>query len=431
MGGEFLLPDSVLSVYFSSLCRLPEGERLEEFYRHPVDPDWLGETEAAQFAKLSAHAVSTGRLDETTVREVFGQLPEGPPTTAHCRERLYHRHMVETLKDAIGEANKLIQDKKEPEALDHIRQKLMPLGRLGDDTSYDYAEKGLEKFRQHLLRKKHEGSDHFDFGWRWFDDNPHGVGGGDVVTVAGRPGAGKSSLLLYMASANWDKGRSVLFYSMETNVGQVQSRLAGLHARISPSLIDTGKLSDNPPSGAGQVQAIEKVLEDHKGRRPFWLVDGTLSASMADLVGHCALLRPDVLFVDAAYLLKVEARGYRKKHEVIEEVLVGIKRDISLKLSIPVVVSFQLNREAAKDSNIGLEGLADADAIGRLSSVVIYVGSDKDSAYDIQRQIRVVKNRNGPPGVFAIRFCYGGDYCMDFSQMDGDEAQNLDISGPA
>ena len=413
----------MLNRYFAALCGLPQEQRLDAFYSNRIDPDWLSPVDRKDWDKMADYVAKHASLDAATVLQVFYPTLQALPTdiqpVSFCRQKLYDRHVVETLKQAVTDANGLIADDKELEALAHVKSMLLPLGHLADDDFFDFAEHGLEKFRESYKDKQTgpSGDDRFDFGWEWFDDTAHGVTGGDVVTVAGRPGAGKSTILLHIANANWMRGRSVLFFSAEMPADQIGSRLIGLNTGINPAYIDTGKLTSQP-AGYGQVQHIETTLAEFQSKSRFWIMDGSFTAELADVIGYCTFLKPDVAVVDAAYLLKLAGSSRMRPWEVIEHVLVGLKRDVATRLGIPLLASFQLNRDASKDSNIGTEGIAGSDAIGRLSSVVMYVGNEKNKQTDLRRRLRVVKNRNGPPGEFDIWFDYDS---MTFDQAPPSE----------
>jgi hypothetical protein len=87
-----------------------------------------------------------------------------------------------------------------------------------------------------------------------------------------------------------------------------------------------------------------------------------------------------------------------------------IKQHLAEGLNIPVVQSFQFNREASKKNmgEVGLENIAGSDAIGQLSSVVLGLFEDEGIETALQRKIRVLKGRNGEQGEFSINWRFGG-----------------------
>ena len=112
-----------------------------------------------------------------------------------------------------------------------------------------------------------------------------------------------------------------------------------------------------------------------------------------------------------------------------------IKQMLAEDLDVPVVISYQFNRQAVKDkkkgaSEAGLEDIAYTDAIGQLSSIVLGLLQPESIETIKQREIQVLKGRNGEHGKFKINwnFDHGPDY-MNFTQYIEPEVKDLNFIG--
>jgi hypothetical protein len=140
-----------------------------------------------------------------------------------------------------------------------------------------------------------------------------------------------------------------------------------------------------------------------------WLADGALSAKVVDLQMLCNQLQPDILFIDGAYLLRCDNQRLQR-HDRINTNVEDIKQYLADGLSIPVVQTFQFNREMKKKDveQVDLEHIAGSDAIGQLSSVVLGLFEEDSIETAIQRKIRILKGRHGEKGEFNINWRFGG-----------------------
>jgi replicative DNA helicase len=250
-----------------------------------------------------------------------------------------------------------------------------------------------------------------------------GIQGGEVFSIVGRPGMGKSYALLHAALHIWEQTkRPVLFVSMEIMRRNIMTRLASMYTK-TPA--DWFKHGDTPTIfGENKKLKVQKALKtlSQSDLSSFHVVDGNLSATTDDIVGLARACEPAAVFVDGAYMLKVPQRGF-KQHERIEEITSSLKRDIATNMDMPVFASWQFNREATKlkkDSTPSLEHIAGGDFIGYISSVVLGLLDDPatvdgNAAHAGRRRLRVLKGRDGETGDMILKWDFS---TMDFSEIE-------------
>ena len=248
------------------------------------------------------------------------------------------------------------------------------------------------------------------FGWDYMDKNGY-VMPGEVVSIVGRPAAGKTFLTLYGALHNWRAKRNVLFVSMEMSPLAILQRLTTMYAGTNIGQLKLGAYATSPKGMSTYDKFKSGLAGIHNEDAKFYLVDGNLAASTEDVYTLADQLKCKVVYVDGAYLLRHKNTRLNKFERVAENVEL-IKR-FTTDQGCCAFTSWQLNREASKKKGkeeAGLEDIAFSDGIGQVSSVVLGLFQQVGVETVKRRQVRVLKGRNGEIGSFDINW--------DFDKME-------------
>jgi replicative DNA helicase len=238
---------------------------------------------------------------------------------------------------------------------------------------------------------QHTGLRGVTWGWEFVDELTLGQTPGDVSVIAARPGMGKSWTMAFLAVAAWQAGHSVLFVTMEMTVLQMARRIFGLLCGVNPTVMRRG-MADQ-----WTEPLFQNIVELAGAGAPFHFVSGDINKSVIDVENFALETAPDIVFIDAAYLLDpADKKGRYAKHEVLQEVLKGIKQ-IAMNRNIPVTISVQYNREAKK-SGTGLENISGSDYIGQLASNVLSISEGQPPYQRTRRRYKMVKVRDGEGG---------------------------------
>lgn len=212
-------------------------------------------------------------------------------------------------------------------------------------------------------------------GVQLLDETIGGLQGGDLVVYAGRPGMGKSGLLMTSAMRSAMDGRPVLFFSLE----MTQERLL---QRIGCDL-DFDAHPSNPLSyswfrnGSAKHRDIERLAEAVR-RIPDSLTifeNGSLTVQEIAALARAHAARSNVMgLVVIDYLQKVSA-GDRYRGNRVQEVteISGAAKALAMHLKWPVVVGAQLNRgvENRDEKRPNLTDLRESGAIEQDADAVI------------------------------------------------------------
>jgi replicative DNA helicase len=115
-------------------------------------------------------------------------------------------------------------------------------------------------------------------------------------------------------------------------------------------------------------------------------------------------LRPDVLYIDAAYLVSVNGSSAKMWEKLA---MVGERlKELAISRDIPILQTVQFNRDAVKTKTFDLHTIGGSDTIGQLGSV-IYAITEAEAPYnETRRNISVIKNREGSVAEFDIHYTF-------------------------
>lgn len=237
-------------------------------------------------------------------------------------------------------------------------------------------------------------------GWPTLDRVTGGYQKGDIYIFSGRPKKGKTMYMLWSLNTlllNY----KCLFISMEMTAIQILARLCGIRARISPALIRRGDIT---------TEIEELILTTANIPNLYLHVPDMKKRNYSSIVSSIVATKPDVVFIDGAYLIKSE----RKRERIFEEVKDVIEhlKGIAITFDIPIICSYQLNRaSASRKEDLDLTHLALSDALGQTASAVIGI---IETEVPTQRRFEVIANRDGETDDFFTNWNW--DY-SDFSEI--------------
>ena len=352
--------------------------------------------------------VSRFNIDPDTIDNTYG----------YYYEETRKRSLFFTLSDLLSEVSELLSEQKVDEARLKIASVLSSteVAQAGSSTNlYTLSMLGemvLDYIRQNRFAGGVTG---IPTGWPTFDSETSGLQREDVYIIAGRPEKGKTTILLHMSENAFLEGYTPLFISMEMSSLKIAKRFFAKRAGIPSDIMKRGLVST-----FGERRIIADINRV-KQRQPFFFVEGQLQKQIEEIEMLIQNIRPHVVFIDGAYLIRTE-QYYRQSWEKIAEIARRLKV-IAEKAGVPVVATFQMNRSSAniKVEEAGIEHLQLSDALGQIASVVLGIfdspPEDRDMFdYDAPfRYIGFLKGREGERGGFLINWDWNN---LDFSEIE-------------
>ena len=205
-----------------------------------------------QFRRGRADEGPDYALDRLAQRFAHRSIAEHMPTLRQSMEDGRPADALQAMRDAISDA---------APSLEHAGHSTMAQEVVGVQQDYEFA-------------RDNPGLAGVTLGWQSLDDATNCAQGGDLVVVAGRPGMGKSWVLVEMAYQAWRAGRTPCFVSMEMGLRQVARRWIGRHTGVNPNRLRTGELSS---WGEGDLRDAVPEIRDGL---PVYLMAGDMSKSV-------------------------------------------------------------------------------------------------------------------------------------------------------
>ena len=223
-----------------------------------------------------------------------------------------------------------------------------------------------------------------------------GMGEGDLVLVGARPGMGKTSFTMNIASkvAMLSK-KTVCVFSLEMSAEQLVSRMLSSEALIDSYAIRSGNLSGEDWEKLARASSVLSECEI--------LIDDTAGITAGGMRAKLRRVKNlGLIVIDYLQLMQSDKRNDNRVQEVGE-----ISRNLKLlakDLKVPIICCAQLSRgpESRTDKRPMLSDLRDSGAIEQDADVVLFLYRDEyydtaDKKEGIQNtaEIIVAKNRHG------------------------------------
>ena len=226
--------------------------------------------------------------------------------------------------------------------------------------------------------------------------------------VGGRPGQGKTTVLLQAA---WDlarQGKKVLFVSLEMPVLQLQHRILSQTLSIDVTNIADNKLDYEVMSSDGSTAWACDIVRDAQ----VLLNDNLLMVSPEGVTPMSlrALIRRQqrVSGLDAVFVDYLQISDDDEKHSIRSDQVRSISgkyKKIARKFDLPLITAVQLNREVESrvKGSPRLTDISESDKPGMDADVAIMIHrefqeGDNPDGQGTDLYLKIVKNRHGATG---------------------------------
>lgn len=401
-------------------------------FRNTADRTLFVDGEIEVFDAVASHVATYGNLPGPAALALegitFGQDSSQPETPAYYADQLRRRGSYNAVNSRHPALAAAIKEKNMGEVLSVLRDMLSEAA--SKTGANDYSSLAIEAQRvkaDYQFAKLHPGLRGVTLRWDTLNEATNGAMGGDLIVVAGRPGMGKSWIMLELLLAAHYSGRSSAFASMEMSLMQIARRLLGAMTGINPNDIRAGNLSQ-----WAEADLIDQI-SSLSNATPIHLFRGDMKKNVSGIEQMMDEFDPEVMLVDAAYLLSPAARQKNgiSRWESISEVIRELKQ-LALRKDKPIIVSVQFNRNqknrAKKDEDAvapDLGDIAGSDSIPQDASIVLGVSAWKAPFADTRRVIHVMKNREGETPRIGINFRFSP---VNFSEISFDDETTQPIA---
>jgi len=222
---------------------------------------------------------------------------------------------------------------------------------------------------------------------------------GRLTVVAGKPGAGKTTLMLQTALIAARAGYPVVIVSCEMNEPEVCRVLLSRHAGISLSPADVLALDER--TRADQRRRLMDAA-DHIAKMPIAIEyrPGISVGQLRHLLRHHALRGAKLAIVDYIQLVDGRTRRDQSREQEVAEVALALKT-LAGQLGMSIVAGSQVNDAGEVRESRAIEQHADALIVLERADAGDVL--NPPSVRTIEVQVR--KNRHGAVGKLQLGFC--------------------------
>ena len=227
-----------------------------------------------------------------------------------------------------------------------------------------------------------------------------GLGKSDLVLVGARPGMGKTSFCLNVASniARSSK-KAVAIFSLEMSASQLVSRMLSSEAMVDSTSLRSGRLSNEDWKKLAQASSFLSECDI--------LIDDTTGITVTGMKAKLRRVKNlGLVVIDYLGLMQSDRRIENRVNEVAE-----ISRNLKVlakELNVPVICCAQLSRgpESRTDKRPMLSDLRDSGAIEQDADIVLFLYREEYYKADPEKQntaeVIIAKNRHGSTGNVPI-----------------------------
>lgn len=414
--GALLIDPSVLSIAMDHL-------KPESFYREQhreifsIIVRMFGNGQHADIITVMNEAVAMGVFETTAMAKTYlkgimENVPSVSNIESYCKiveDKYYIRALITASREIIELASDGATDSKT--LLDSAEQKIYDI-RQGNETN------GLTKIDEVVIEvydrlQKITGPDKDKFlgaksGFTQLDAITTGLNNTDLLIIAARPGMGKTSFALNIATNISKKmEKQVVIFSLEMGKEQLVTRMLSSESLVNSNSLRTGRLSPDDWTklayGAESLSKMSVFLDDSGGI--------TVPQMKAKLRRMKNL---GLVVIDYLQLMEGSKKNSNRVNEVSE-----ITRQLKLmakELRVPVVTLSQLNRgaEGRQDHRPMLSDLRESGSIEQDADVILFLYRegyyDKESADHSISECIVAKNRHGETG--TVKLAWNGEFTL-------------------
>lgn len=372
------------------------------------------ENKPIDYFTLYEYMKSTGHLlEEVGGSSYLTYLREIVPSTANVeyyarmvKEKSMLRRLVMAATDIANRGHEEginvdeFIDRAEHAILEVAQNKIKP----SFYESRELAAKALEIIETLHARKEHITG--IPTGFEKLDYMTSGLQSSDLIIIAARPGLGKTSFCLNIATnAAIEHGVPVGIFSLEMTKEQLMLRMLSSSAKVSYSNIRSGYIRND------DLEKLVKAADIFSKAKIY--IDDTPAINILELRAKARRQKREkgleLIIVDYLQLMRGHGRHETREREIAE--ISGSLKALAKELSVPVIAVSQLSRqtEARADKRPQLADLRESGALEQDADIVLFI--HRADAYkknldekDGIAEVIIGKQRNGPTGTIKLAF---------------------------
>jgi len=352
--------------------------------------------------------VSRGVYNEEESKKYIKIIAETVPSAANVLDYAKIVREKSLLRSLIGAADEIRETAFSAQGdvkdiIDSAEAKVFSIAQGSESKGFVHIREAISRTyeRLDLLARDKDAASGTPTGFSALDRTLVGLGEGDLVLIGARPGMGKTSFAMNVAT-NIAKStqKNVCVFSLEMSAEQLASRMLSSEALVDSYAIRSGNLTTD------QYKKLADAAADLSESNI--LIDDTTGITVTRMKAKLRRVKNlGLVVVDYLQLMQGERNSDNRVLEV-GDISRGLKI-LAKELKIPVICCAQLSRgpESRTDKRPMLSDLRDSGAIEQDADIVMFLYRDEyykapGAGEQSVAECIIAKNRHGSTGTVKL-----------------------------
>jgi len=343
-------------------------------------------------------------------------LAEGVPTTANVEtyaRMVWEKYIQRNIAKSAYKVYKMSYDEYEKVnvQLDRHTQLISELQLISPSKRRE-----VDDIVEETLQAIEEGTNVIRFGLKQLDEPAGGMTRKEITVLGGRPGHGKTTLMINAVRCLIENGHKVCLFNREMSNVEMMKKIIVMESNTL-KYHDLRLTKEEMNGSANLIKAsAEKVKEKYKN-----LIMYDDIRTLSESIREVNKVKPDVVFDDYIQLISVDNNKNEGRRFEIETIMQEYKWACKRNNCSAFLLS-QLNRaiEMRADPLPRMSDYSESGVIEQTAESALFVWygyNFDDSAYDrYESEIIAAKSRYGQVGRYAMGF--NGDRCKFYETVE-------------
>ncbi|MCQ2386130.1 MAG: replicative DNA helicase [Clostridia bacterium] len=374
--------------------------------------------------------VQTGAYNEQSGVEYLKSLAEAVPTVSNVKDYAKIVHEKALLRQLIGACEEISADAYTEEGevetlLDASAQRIFDIAQKRDSRDFQHIRDVMQKTYVNLqfLFNNPNHIEGVRTGFSDLDNMLVELGKGDLVLIGARPGMGKTSFAMNIATqVAKSSGKAVAVFSLEMSAEQLALRMLSSEAMVESYALRSGRLTEKDWAAIADTAPMLAECDI--------LIDDTPGLSPLDMKSKLRRVKNLGLVVIDYLQLMQSGKNIENRVQEVGEISRNLKI-MAKEFGVPVLCCAQLSRgpESRPNKKPMLSDLRDSGAIEQDADEVLFLYRDeyyKDADEKAAKaptntaEILIAKNRHGAVG--SVTMGWNGQFTK-FRTLSAEERQ--------
>ena len=379
---------------------------------------------AVDIVTLSDRLAADGTLNKAGGVQALTELAENAISSVNYKQYLQIVKRDSMNRKLIRASKKIIENcmtsPEEKDALHYAEKEVYDISQSGDSTALqglaDGADMRAVLDRIELIQTNPDAARGVETGFPRLDKRTNGLQKPDLIIIAARPGAGKTSFAMNIVEhACLQRGKVAAIFSLEMSRAQLLQRLLCSYSGVSMKKVNTPSPEEHvTPEDYKKLWAASDKINQSK-----IFIDSNTDVTVGEILSKCRRLkssegRLDLVMIDYIQLMHGDSDGKgsaENRQQEVANITRGLK-NLAMELDVPVIALSQLRRLQGKEAQ--LSDLRESGAIEQDADIVMFLNrldqnaSRKDmedgNVVEGATELIIAKFRNGEPGRIQLRF---------------------------